>query len=98
MTKRTIVALPGDGIGKTVLEEAIRVLGAAGFEAEYVEGDIGWEFWKKEGNPLPERTIKLIITSGTCLFLIMTTHLWSETQSYLIYLFSEYLCTSTSNI
>ena len=60
MSKRTIVAMPGDGIGKAVLDETIRVLDAAGFEAEYVEGDIGWEFWKSEGNPLPERTINLI--------------------------------------
>ena len=60
MAKRTIVSLPGDGIGRVVLEETIRVLNAAGFEAEYVEGDIGWEFWKNEGNPLPERTIKLL--------------------------------------
>jgi isocitrate/isopropylmalate dehydrogenase len=60
MTKRTIVKLPGDGIGKSVLEESIRVLDAAGFEADYVEGDIGWEFWCKEGNPLPKRTIDLI--------------------------------------
>jgi isocitrate/isopropylmalate dehydrogenase len=60
MSKRTIVALPGDGIGKTVLDEAIRVLEAAGFEADYVEGDIGWDFWCKEGNPLPQRTIDLL--------------------------------------
>lgn len=60
MSKRTIVAMPGDGIGKPVLDETIRVLEAAGFEADYVEGDIGWEFWCKEGNPLPERTIKLL--------------------------------------
>lgn len=60
MAKRTIVAMPGDGIGKTVLDEAIRVLDAAGFEADYVEGDIGWEFWCREGNPLPDRTIKLL--------------------------------------
>ena len=60
MTKRTIVSLPGDGIGRVVLEETIRVLDAAGFEADYVEADIGWEFWKKEGNPLPDRTIKLL--------------------------------------
>jgi isocitrate dehydrogenase (NAD+) len=60
MQKRTIVALPGDGIGKVVLEETIRVLDQAGFHAGYVEGDIGWEFWKKEGNPLPERTIDLL--------------------------------------
>ncbi len=60
MSKRTIVALPGDGIGKPVLDETIRVLNAAGFEADYVEGDIGWEFWCDEGNPLPERTLKLL--------------------------------------
>ena len=60
MSKRTIVAMPGDGIGKVVLEEAIRVLEAAGFEADYVNGDIGWEFWCKEGNPLPDRTLKLL--------------------------------------
>ncbi|MCK5692295.1 MAG: isocitrate/isopropylmalate dehydrogenase family protein [Bacteroidales bacterium] len=60
MQKRTIVALPGDGIGRVVLEETIRVLEKAGFEADYVEGDIGWEFWKSEGNPLPDRTIALL--------------------------------------
>ena len=60
MAKRTIVKLPGDGIGNVVLEETIRVLEAAGFDAEYIEGDIGWEFWCNEGNPLPERTIKLL--------------------------------------
>ncbi len=58
--KRTIVKMPGDGIGRVVLDEAIRVLDAAGFEADYVEGDIGWEFWRKEGNPLPDRTVELI--------------------------------------
>ena len=60
MARRTIVAMPGDGIGKTVLPEAIRVLSAAGFEADYVNGDIGWDFWIKEGNALPQRTIDLI--------------------------------------
>ncbi len=58
--KRTIVKMPGDGIGKVVLDETIRVLSAAGFEADYVEGDIGWEFWCSEGNPLPQRTLDLI--------------------------------------
>jgi isocitrate dehydrogenase (NAD+) len=57
---RKIVSLPGDGIGKTVLPEAIRVLEAAGFEAEYIHGDIGWEFWCSEGNALPQRTIDLL--------------------------------------
>ena len=58
--KRTIVAMPGDGIGKTVLPEAIKILDAVGFEAEYVHGDIGWDFWCSEGNALPQRTIDLL--------------------------------------
>jgi 3-isopropylmalate dehydrogenase len=57
---RTIVSLPGDGIGKVVLPEAIRLMEAAGFEANYVHGDIGWEFWQTEGNALPQRTIDLL--------------------------------------
>ena len=60
MAKHTVVSMPGDGIGNQVLPEAIRVLDAVGFEAEYVHGDIGWEFWKSEGNGLPDRTIALL--------------------------------------
>ena len=56
----TIVSMPGDGIGKTVLPESIRVLDASGFKANYVHADIGWDFWCKEGNALPQRTIELL--------------------------------------
>ncbi len=52
--------MPGDGIGKVVLPESVRVLEAVGFEADYVHADIGWDFWIKEGNPLPDRTLKLL--------------------------------------
>lgn len=60
MAKHTLVSMPGDGIGNQVLPEAIRVLDAVGFDATYVHGDIGWEFWKSEGNALPDRTIALL--------------------------------------
>ncbi|MBT3227837.1 MAG: isocitrate/isopropylmalate dehydrogenase family protein [Candidatus Marinimicrobia bacterium] len=73
MSKRTIVSMPGDGIGKPVLEETIRVLEAAGFEANYVEGDIGWEFWRSEGNPLPQRTLDLIAEHKIGLFGAITS-------------------------
>ncbi|MCD6179857.1 MAG: isocitrate/isopropylmalate dehydrogenase family protein [Bacteroidales bacterium] len=73
MGKRTIVTLPGDGIGRVVLEETLRVLTAAGFEADYVEGDIGWEFWIKEGEPLPQRTIDLIAKHKIALFGAITS-------------------------
>ena len=73
MSNRTIVAMPGDGIGRIVLEEAIRVLDVAGFEANYVEGDIGWEFWCSEGNPLPQRTLDLIAEHKIGLFGAITS-------------------------
>ncbi len=73
MSKRTIVTLPGDGIGAVVLGEAIRVLDAAGFEANYIHGDIGWEFWCREGNPLPQRTIDLIEKHKIALFGAITS-------------------------
>lgn len=73
MQKRTIVALPGDGIGRVVLDQTICVLDKAGFDADYIEGDIGWEFWKKEGDPLPERTIELLTKHRIGLFGAITS-------------------------
>ena len=72
MTK-TIVALPGDGIGKIVLPEALRVLDSAGFKVEYVYGDIGWEFWCKEGNALPQRTLDILEKHKVALFGAITS-------------------------
>lgn len=73
MAKRTIVTLPGDGIGSVVMKQALRVLDASGFEAEYVHGDIGWEFWCSEGNPLPQRTLDLISKHRIALFGAITS-------------------------
>ena len=39
----------------------------------YIHGDIGWEFWCKEGNPLPERTIDLIEKHKIALFGAITS-------------------------
>ena len=73
MSKRTVVTMPGDGIGKNVLEESLRVLEAVGFEANYVHADIGWEFWVKEGNPLPQRTLDVLAEHRLGLFGAITS-------------------------
>ena len=73
MAKHTVVTMPGDGIGKTVLDQSLRVLDAAGFDAEYVHADIGWEFWKTEGNALPERTVDLLAKHKLGLFGAITS-------------------------
>jgi isocitrate dehydrogenase (NAD+) len=73
MPKRTVVTMPGDGIGKIVLVEALRLLEAVGFDADYVHADIGWEFWVKEGNPLPQRTLDLLTEHKLGLFGAITS-------------------------
>ena len=50
MSKYRIAWLPGDGVGPEVCDAARLVLDAAGFQAEYLHGDIGWEFWRREGD------------------------------------------------
>ena len=60
MTKHRIAWLPGDGIGVEVCAAARLVLDAAGLDAEYLHGDIGWEFWRREGDALPARTLDLL--------------------------------------
>jgi 3-isopropylmalate dehydrogenase len=65
--------MPGDGIGKVVLPEAVRVLDAVGFEADYVHADIGWDFWINEGNALPERTVELLAKHKLGLFGAITS-------------------------
>jgi isocitrate dehydrogenase (NAD+) len=73
MAKHTVVTMPGDGIGNQVLPEAIRVLNAVGFEANYVHADIGWRAWCNEGNALPERTIQLLAEHKLGLFGAITS-------------------------
>ncbi len=73
MARYTVVTMPGDGIGKVVLPQAIRVLSAVGFDAEYVHGDIGWEFWVREGNALPARTVELLARHRLGLFGAITS-------------------------
>ena len=73
MTKRSVVVMPGDGIGNVVLPEALRVLEAAGFEADWISAGIGWEHWVTEGNPLPEATVDLIAEHKVALFGAITS-------------------------
>ncbi len=68
-----IAWLPGDGIGVECCDAARIVLDATGFQAEYIHGDIGWEFWVKEGEALPERTIDLLRSTGCAFFGAITS-------------------------
>jgi isocitrate/isopropylmalate dehydrogenase len=81
MGKYRIALMPGDGIGKDVLEAAELVLERLALEAEYPRADIGWAFWQSEGNPLPERTIELLRTCDCALFGAITSRPKGEAEA-----------------
>jgi 3-isopropylmalate dehydrogenase len=73
MAKYRIAWLPGDGIGVDVLQAARIVLDRIALDAKYIPGDIGWEFWRREGDPLPERTVDLLRHVDAALFGAITS-------------------------
>ena len=83
MAEYKIAWLPGDGIGKDVMDAAKIVLDAIGLDANYIAGDVGWEFWKKEGNALPDRTLKLLRETDCCLFGAITSKPKDEAEKEL---------------
>ncbi len=84
MAKYKIAWLPGDGVGVDVMEATRVVLDKMKIDAEYPHGDIGWEFWCREGNPLPDRTIKLLKETDCALFGAITSKPKEEAQEELI--------------
>ncbi len=73
MAKYTIALMPGDGVGKEVVEAAMIVLDKIKLDAEFMDAEIGWEFWKSEGNPLPDRTIHILKNTTCALFGAITS-------------------------
>lgn len=73
MSKYKIAWLPGDGVGVEVLEASKIVLDKIKLDAEYIHGDIGWEFWCKEGDAFPERTQDLLRNVNAAMFGAITS-------------------------
>ncbi|AEG19317.1 isocitrate/isopropylmalate family dehydrogenase [Methanobacterium paludis] len=63
-----ITVIPGDGIGKEVMEAALHVLNASGIEFDYTFADAGDEYAEKTGVALPQETIDAVKKSQACLF------------------------------
>ena len=63
-----IAVIPGDGIGKEVMEATINVLDALNLDFKYTYGDAGDECLEKTGTALPKETLDLIKNSDACLF------------------------------
>lgn len=66
--KYQIAVIPGDGIGKEVMEATISVLDELNIDFDYVYGIAGDECNEEHGTPLPQETIDIIRDSDACLF------------------------------
>ena len=84
MSKYKIAWMPGDGVGNDVMEAARLVLDRLKLDAEYVPCDIGWEFWCKEGNALPDRTVAALKETTCGLFGAITSKPQDDAKKELI--------------
>ena len=66
--KYQIAVVPGDGIGKEVMEATIFVLDSLGIDFDYVYGKAGDECLEETGTALPSETLDIIRKADACLF------------------------------
>src|SRR5258706_6818916 len=63
-----IAVLPGDGIGKEIVAQTVRVLGKAGLPLEFEEAPVGGVGYEAAGHPLPPQTLALAKRADAILF------------------------------
>jgi len=63
-----IAVLPGDGIGKEIVAEAVKVLRALGERFEFEFADVGGTAYETAGHPLPEATLRVAKGADAVLF------------------------------
>ncbi len=66
--KYQIAVVPGDGIGKEVMEATLFVLDSLGIDFDYAYGEAGDECLEKTGTALPVETLDIIRNADACLF------------------------------
>lgn len=84
MSQYRIAWLPGDGVGIEVMEAARLCLDALKLDAGYPHGDIGWEFWRTEGEALPKRTTDLLGGSHAAMFGAITSKPVKDAEAELV--------------
>ena len=66
--KYQIAVIPGDGIGREVMEATIHVLNGLDIDFDYIYAEAGDECLEKTGTALPDETLDIIRNADACLF------------------------------
>ena len=86
----TITLIPGDGIGPSITEAAVRVIEATGVEIEWEEQYAGLAGVEKHKDPIPEQTIASISKNKVALKGPLTTQLGKGFRSVNVALRKEF--------
>ncbi|MFE4963435.1 isocitrate/isopropylmalate family dehydrogenase [Streptomyces sp. NPDC056660] len=81
--RKSVAVLPGDGIGPEVVAAALDTVERLGLPLDFRFGEIGWECWRQEGDPVPQRTWKLLEETDTCLLGAITSKPLREAEAEL---------------
>jgi isopropylmalate/isohomocitrate dehydrogenase-like protein len=68
-----IAVIPGDGVGKTVVPEAVRVLEYTDIKFDFQYMEVGYEVFKTTGTSVPKEVVSKIRKTQACLFGATTT-------------------------
>ncbi|AGF74867.1 hypothetical protein BAnh1_09970 [Bartonella australis AUST/NH1] len=81
--KKKILVLPGDGVGPEICGATLPILERIKVPVELIYGEIGWECWKKNGDPIPSDTWEKIKISDAILLGAITSKGEEEAQKEL---------------
>ncbi|MCL2115181.1 MAG: homoisocitrate dehydrogenase [Methanobrevibacter sp.] len=70
---KKITVIPGDGIGKEVMDAGINILDGLNLNFDFIEAEAGFFCFEKNGTTLPEETIKYCEKSSATLFGAITS-------------------------
>jgi len=82
MNKKVLV-LPGDGIGREVCDATMPVFERLKLPIDLTFGEIGWDCWMRDGDPVPQATWDAIAQSDAILLGAITSKAKQEAEAEL---------------
>lgn len=83
MTRHRVCVLPGDGIGPQVTDAVLPLFDALQLPIDLEFAEIGWECWRRDGDPVPTRTWAQIAAADATLLGAITSQPLHEAEAQL---------------
>lgn len=87
---RDVTLIKGDGIGPSIMDEAVKIIDASGAKINWIEAEAGMGAYEKYGTPLPEETMASIENTRVAFKGPLTTGVGKGFRSINVALRQEY--------